>query len=326
MASPAMAFTPAKPWPPADGPGVLFVHYGEEHWNDADGETLLPKIVEVAAEYKPKLVTMSGDKDNDGETDQLEQWREIMSAYDRRRRPLLRGRRQPRPRRAARRASRACRRRAASSHYQEVFKERPYPMGDGAPYDDPPSRRASGRPSDPAGAATHYFVDYGDVRWIFIDNSCWEITDCDTFQMPSCADAGGRGPVRLPRARRAGGHGRGQGRVRRHAHADRRTRATRATATRSRACTRWARAPRPDNGTLRVGRRRRPASTASSSATSRASSCTRARATSRTTSTAARAASCTPTARSAPTTATGTASGWCGWTASGSSPTPCRSS
>ena len=82
MASPAMAFTPDEPWPPADGPGVLFVHYGEEHWNDADGGTLLPKIVEVAAKYRPNLVTMSGDKDNDGEADQLEKWREIMSAYD----------------------------------------------------------------------------------------------------------------------------------------------------------------------------------------------------------------------------------------------------
>ena len=104
MATPAMAFTPAKPWPPANGPGVLFVHYGEEHWNDADGETLLPKIVEVAAKYEPKLVTMSGDKDNDGETDQLEKWREIMSAYDDAGVPYYAGVGQPRPRRAARRA------------------------------------------------------------------------------------------------------------------------------------------------------------------------------------------------------------------------------
>ena len=60
-APPVAAFTPAEPWPPVDGDGVLFVHYGEEHWNDEDGLTLLPKIVEVAAMYEPKLVTMSGD-------------------------------------------------------------------------------------------------------------------------------------------------------------------------------------------------------------------------------------------------------------------------
>ena len=27
-------------------------------------------------------------------------------------------------------------------------------------------------------------MDYGDVRWIFVDNSCWGINDCDTVQNP----------------------------------------------------------------------------------------------------------------------------------------------
>ena len=57
------------------GAGHLFVHYGEEHWNDDDGLTLLPKIVEESRRYKPALVTMSGDKDNDGTVDQLTMWR-----------------------------------------------------------------------------------------------------------------------------------------------------------------------------------------------------------------------------------------------------------
>ncbi len=192
MATPAMAFTPAKPWPPADGPGVLFVHYGEEHWNDADGLTLLPKIVEVAARYKPKLVTMSGDKDNDGEPDQLEKWLEIMSAYDRAGVPYYAAVGNH-DRDAPPGALPGVPPPGSLSPYREVFKERPYPMGDGAAYDDPllsPRERPAG---DPDGAASHYFVDYGDVRWIFIDNSCWQITGCDSFQLPSAQTQGGEG-------------------------------------------------------------------------------------------------------------------------------------
>src|SRR5918995_6690061 len=81
LAAPASADT--TPWPPLQGPGQLFVHIGEEHWNDADGLTLLPKVVEDSARYKPDAVTMSGDKDNDGEVAQLEKWRDIMAVYDR---------------------------------------------------------------------------------------------------------------------------------------------------------------------------------------------------------------------------------------------------
>jgi Calcineurin-like phosphoesterase len=190
MATPAMAFTPAEPWPPAEGSGVLFVHYGEEHWNDADGGTILPKIVEVAARYEPKLVTMSGDKDNDGEADQLEKWREIMSAYDRAGVPYyaavgnhdrdappgaLAGAPPP----------------GTLTAYREVFKERPYPMGDGAAYDDPKFSPRERPAEDPDGAASHYFVDYGNVRWVFIDNSCWEITLCNNFQLPSAQTQSG---------------------------------------------------------------------------------------------------------------------------------------
>jgi hypothetical protein len=180
----AGAYTPERPWPPADGAGVLFAHYGEEHWNDADGLTILPKVVADVARYRPRLVTMSGDKDNDGERDQLERWREIMDSYDRAGVPYFA---------------------AVGNHdrdqppggvpgavppgtidtYADVFKGRPYPMGDAPQYSDPlfaPRERPS---SDPAGAATHYFVDHGSVRWVFIDNSCWQITGCDAYQRPS---------------------------------------------------------------------------------------------------------------------------------------------
>ena len=192
MASPAFAFTPAEPWPPADGPGVLFVHYGEEHWNDADGLTILPKVVELAAKYKPKLVTMSGDKDNDGETDQLEKWREIMSAYDQAGVPYFAGVGNH-DRDAPPGAVAGAPPPGSLAPYQEVFKGRPYPMGDAPQYEDPhfsPRQRPAG---DPDGAASHYFVDYGNVRWIFIDNSCWAITGCDAFQLPSAQTRAGEG-------------------------------------------------------------------------------------------------------------------------------------
>jgi hypothetical protein len=190
MASPAMAFTPNQPWPPADGPGVLFVHYGEEHWNDADGETILPKIVEVASKYRPNLVTMSGDKDNDGETDQLEKWREIMSAYDKAGIPYFAGVGNH-DRDAPPGALPGVPPPGSLNPYREVFAGRPYPMGDAPQYDDPLISPRERPADDPEGAASHYFVDYGDVRWIFIDNSCWQITGCDSFQLPSAQTQGG---------------------------------------------------------------------------------------------------------------------------------------
>ena len=190
--TPAFAFTSAEPWPPADGPGVLFVHYGEEHINDEDGETLLPKIVQVAAKYEPSLVTMSADKANDGETDQLELWRDVMTAYDTAGIPYFAAVGNH-DRDAAVDAAAGAPPPGPLTNYQEVFKERPYPMGDAPQYDDPlisPRERPEG---DPEGAASHYFVDYGNVRWIFIDNSCWEITGCENFQLPSAQTQAGEG-------------------------------------------------------------------------------------------------------------------------------------
>ena len=62
MTGAAAAATADKPWPPASGDGQLFVHFGEEHVNDEDGATLLPKILGQApkpaqATDKPRPIT-----------------------------------------------------------------------------------------------------------------------------------------------------------------------------------------------------------------------------------------------------------------------------
>ena len=67
-AAPAASAKPLSvPWPPIPKKGALFVHFGEEHINDADGATLLPRVVSESIRYRPDLVTMSGDKADDGE-------------------------------------------------------------------------------------------------------------------------------------------------------------------------------------------------------------------------------------------------------------------
>jgi len=166
-----------------DGPGHLFVHYGEEHWNDADGLTLLPKVVEDTARYRPDLVTMSGDKDNDGTVDQLTRWRQIMEVYDRAGIPYFAGVGNH-DRKAPPGTPPGVAPNGDLANYRQVFAGRPYPFGDAAPYSNPllgPSVRPG---DDPPGASSHYYVDYGNVRWIFIDNSCWGIVNCDPLQNP----------------------------------------------------------------------------------------------------------------------------------------------
>ena len=181
LATSAAAKSAAEPWPPVDRPGKLFVHFGEEHVNDADGPTLLPKVVRQSARYRPLLVTMSGDKADDGEPEQFRLWAEVMSIYDRKGIPWLAG---------------------VGNHdrdsgglpggtnilgdfdpYAEFFADRPYPMGDAGGYEE---IRPSARPADdPDGASSHYFADAGGVRWVFIDNSCWSIILCNNLQNPS---------------------------------------------------------------------------------------------------------------------------------------------
>lgn len=189
----ASASVAQQPWPPATGPGQLFVHYGEEHWNDDDGLTLLPKIVEETSRYRPALVTMSGDKDNDGTVEQLGMWKRIMAPYDTAGVPYLAGignhdRTSPPgvPPGTAGLLTPGVQ--GDLENYKQLFADRPYPFGDAPNYEGIGPARPAG---EPAGASSHYFADVGDVRWIFLDNSCWGIRDCDSTQSPGFPDAQG---------------------------------------------------------------------------------------------------------------------------------------
>lgn len=181
VAGPAEA---PKLWPPKDLPGSLFVHFGEEHINDADGAKLLPNIVRTSARFRPDLVTMSGDKANNGKDDEFTLWLDVMRIYDRKGIPWFAGvgnhdRTTPPG------VPGGTFPLASFDAYAEFFRDRPYPMGDAGGYRArtiSPRRRPAG---DPDGASSHYFVDSGPVRWVFIDNSCFSIVVCDLIQNPS---------------------------------------------------------------------------------------------------------------------------------------------
>jgi hypothetical protein len=207
----AGAATATAPWPPRTGPGHLFAHYGEEHWNDIDGESVLTRLVDGVVRYRPDLVTMSGDKTDDGTTEKLEKWRDIMAAYDRAGIPYMAGvgnhdgkQATPEPITDAAAGSTPLR---DVTFYKQVFAGRPYPMGDAAPYANAAMAPRARPADDPAGASTHYFVDYGNVRWIFIDNSCYGIVNCDPLQ--NGPDGSGRSQYQYLRdlAGEAGGQG-----------------------------------------------------------------------------------------------------------------------
>jgi Calcineurin-like phosphoesterase len=178
-----------RSWPPRDGPGTLFVHFGEEHINDADGATLLPKVVRESARYRPRLVTMSGDKADDGEPEQFELWAAAVEAYDHRGIPWFAAVGNH-DRKAPPGLPGGVATTADFSPYADFFADRPYPMGDASGYGQGilPAQRER---SDPEGASSHYFVDAGPVRWVFIDNSCWSIIQCDPLQHPSGQNEGG---------------------------------------------------------------------------------------------------------------------------------------
>lgn len=184
----AHAATAKKPWPPREGQGDFFVHYGEEHWNDIDGEVVLSQVVDDVSRYKPDLVTMSGDKDNDGTTEQLEKWRSIMEAYDRAGVPYMAGvgnhdgkQQTPEPVTDAAAGATPIR---DIQFYLQVFAGRPYPFGDAPPYANPKMGPSARPPDDPQGASTHYYVDFGNTRFVFLDSSCYGIINCDPYQNP----------------------------------------------------------------------------------------------------------------------------------------------
>jgi len=187
VAPSASARVAEKPWPPAAGPGQLFIHFGEEHIRDEDGPTLLPKIAGEAARYKPALVTTSGDKATDGVEEQFADWDKAMKVLDDAGVPILAGvgnhdRTSPLPPGLEGTAGLFELTTSDSFNvYRAHFAKRPYPWGDGAPY---PSIGPVQRPGDdPTGAAAIYSADVGNVRWIFLDNSCWSLSACDNFQL-----------------------------------------------------------------------------------------------------------------------------------------------
>jgi hypothetical protein len=203
LAASAGARTEAKPWPPLDQPGKLFVHFGEEHINDADGATLLPKVVHQSARYRPVLVTMSGDKANNGEPDQFALWSDVMRTYDRQGIPWLAGvGNHDRDSEALPAGVNVL---GNFEPYAKFFADRPYPMGDAGGYE---AVRPSARPADdPDGASSHYFADIGGVRWVFLDNSCWSIIICNNIQNPSGQSPPGEAQLDfLQRVARAAGH------------------------------------------------------------------------------------------------------------------------
>ena len=210
LAPAAHAGRAPEAWPPREGAGQLFVHYGEEHWNDIDGESVLRQVVADVVRYRPDLVTMSGDKTDDGTPERLEPWRRIMSAYDRAGVPYMAGvgnhdgkQATPEPVTEAAAGSTPLR---DISFYKQVFADRPYPMGDAPPY--PGLAPAVRPPDDPEGASTHFHVDAGNVRWVFLDNSCYGIVNCDPLQSPP--DGRGRSQYEFLRdaAKEAGAAGR----------------------------------------------------------------------------------------------------------------------
>ncbi len=180
-----------KPWPPREGKGQLFVHFGEEHINDDDGATLLPKVVMVSSRYRPVLVTMSGDKANDGRPEEFTLWSDVMKRFDQKRIPWFAGVGNH-DRKAPPGIPGGVAINGDFAPYSEFFADRPYPMGDAPGYGGgilPEQRDAT----DQVGAASHYYVDTRTTRWVFVDNSCWSITGCDDLQNPS-----GQGPADEP--------------------------------------------------------------------------------------------------------------------------------
>lgn len=181
--SDALAARAPTVWPPRVTHGKLFVHFGEEHWNDEDGERLLSKVVADTARYRPAAVVMSADKDDDGTVESLERWKRFMKVYDRAGIPYFAAVGNH-DRKAPPGVPGGSPPPGDLTNYRNVFADRPYPFGDARPPRDrlfAPRRRPA---DDPPGASSHYAFDYGRARWIVIDNSCYSIAFCDGLQNP----------------------------------------------------------------------------------------------------------------------------------------------
>ena len=185
-APPASAGEGPLLWPPREAErGSLYVHYGEEHWNDVDGRAVLETVLRDVIAFRPALVTAGGDKARDGTTEELTVWRDIHDVLDRAGIPYMAGignhdGKQQTPEDVTNAAAGSTPLRD-STFFEQVFAVRPYPFGDAAPYPGiGPARPAD----DPPGASTHYHVDHGPARFVFLDSSCFGIQNCDGLQNP----------------------------------------------------------------------------------------------------------------------------------------------
>ena len=206
LAAPSATAAELTQWPPAEGPGTLFVHFGEEHLDDADGGRIFPKVIEESARYRPAAVLTSSDKASNGTAENLTAWRTFMAKLDGASIPYFA---------AVGNHDRAHRPgfpegidpMGSLEAYFDVFAGRPYPFGDAPPVADPRFAPAQRPADDPAGASTRYTVDIANTRWIFLDNSCFSFINCDSLQRPAFPDANGdRGQLEyLARQAREGG-------------------------------------------------------------------------------------------------------------------------
>lgn len=184
----AAVASPAKtPWPPPPDQGAFYIHYGEEHPDDADGPRIFGQVIRETARYRPSIVTTSGDKGDDNTVETLTRWKEMMSLYDREGIPYFAAvgnhDRSPEGSSGIGSAFNG----GSIGNYLDIFADRPFPFGDSPPPSDPrfsPSTRPAG---DPAGASTRYAFEYGPVRYVVLDNSCFSFTTCDDFQSPAFA-------------------------------------------------------------------------------------------------------------------------------------------
>ena len=181
---------------------------------------------------------MSGDKANDGEPEQFELWsRGDGASTTGRRSPGFAGVGNHDRDRPTGIPGRCCPPSADFDAYARVLRRPPLPDGRRAPATRPAiqpdaTRRRATPPAPPRTTSP----TSADVRWVFIDNSCW----CDhrSAIRSSIRRARTRAAARpsSTSSRRVGsaGVGRRQARVRRHAHADARPAATSSTANRPR--------------------------------------------------------------------------------------------
>lgn len=186
----ASAAAAGGPWPPASGPGVLFAHFGEEHLDDPDGPRIFPKVISDVVRYRPGVVVASADKSSNGTVRNLSSWKDLMRPFDQAGIPYFAAVGNH-DREAAAEVFNGLLPVAPLTNYMQVFADRPYPFGDAPPYGDPRLSPRERPGSDPPGASSHYVFDYANVRWIVLDNSCFGIVNCDSFQNPPFPDAEG---------------------------------------------------------------------------------------------------------------------------------------